>query len=333
MGFGGNLIWTSVLAEICKHDGAPVMVCAIPSLSDLLSGCVYNRSHSFTDDVVFRGNPDVAFPSTTVKSIFEQILDISLRVTLKTPTLREAYEDWVFKKAERIFHNGGPHYVHIDMQRHSYASHQTRRKTFWKKGRAEQAIAASFSIKNTPSIPKLYFEENEHEHVQKLLSAATLTGSFIVIEPDTNCDWFGELRAWPLSRWQAVCDTLSETHADIPIVQIGLGRLGIISGAIDLTNKTSFREAALVIKQASLFMGTEGGLMHVARAVDAKALILWGGITLPEFIGYPEHQTTLCKYVDCAPCGNAGWCDQAHKCMNNISIEDVTKAALALLKS
>ena len=288
------------------------MVCAMPGLSDLFSGCVYDRSYSFSDDIIFRNNPNFLFPSTTRKSTFEQILDKTLKIVLKVPSLRQAYEYWVFNKAERIFHNGGLHFVHIDMQRHSYASHQTRWKTFWKNGRAEQAMAEPFGIKNTPSAPKLYFDQTEREHVLSLLFSASLNGQFIVIEPDTNCDWFGELRAWPISRWQVVCDTLRLAHPDIPIVQIGLGRLGIINGAIDLTKKTSFREAALIIEQAILFMGTEGGLMHAARSVEAKALILWGGITLPEFIGYPEHQVTLCKYVDCAPCGNAGWCDQSH---------------------
>ncbi len=117
----------------------------------------------------------------------------------------------------------------------------------------------------------------------------------------------------------------------MPVVQIGLGRSGILSGAVDLTVKTDFRGAARVIREAALFIGTEGGLMHAARAVDARALILWGGITLPEFIGYPDHQTTICKHVECAPCGNAGWCDYGHRCMQEITVDEVFDAAIRCL--
>ncbi|MCR4378619.1 MAG: hypothetical protein NUV50_11080 [Rhodospirillales bacterium] len=332
MGYGGNLIWTSVLSAIRKHDNAKPVACFLPGISDLMAGYLYDRSQSCEHDVVFQGNPDIHFLPISNKTKMDRILDNGLKVFLKVPAWRQMYESYIFKKSELVHANAGQHFVHIDMQCHSYASHQTRRKTFWKTGRAEHAMAKHFGVKDTPATPKLYFDQTEHEHVQNLLATASLNGPFIVVEPDTNCDWFGELRAWPFQRWQAVCDTIKEYHPDIPIVQIGLGRLGTLKGCIDLTNKTSFREAALVIKQATLFMGTEGGLMHAARAVNAKALILWGGITLPEFIGYPEHQTTLCKYVNCAPCGNAGWCEQSHKCMNGISIEDVTEAALALIK-
>lgn len=332
MGYGGNLIWTSVLSAIRKHDGSKPTVCSLPSLSDLVAGCLYDRSQSYEHDVVFCNNPDILFISPTSKSIFEKTLDLILKVFLKAPSLRRTYESWVFKKSEALFLKGGAHYVHVNMQRHSYASHQTRRKTFWKKGRAERAMAEPFNVKSLSPAPKLYFAPEEHARVNLILSKAQLNGHFIVVEPDTNCDWFGDLRAWPMTHWQDVCNSLRQTHPDIPIVQIGMGHLGIIKGAIDLTNKTSFREAALVIKKATLFMGTEGGLMHAARAVNGNAVILWGGITLPEFIGYPDQQITLCQYVDCAPCGNAGWCDQGHKCMLGISVQSVIDAAEMQLK-
>src|SRR5690606_34261146 len=122
---------------------------------------------------------------------------------------------------------------------------------------------------------------------------------FVAVEPDSNRDWFGDLRSWPLERWQLLCDRLRRERPDLPVVQVGLGRSGILSGTLDLTKRTSFRQAALVLSRSALFIGTESGLMHAARAVEAPSLILWGGITLPEFIGYPDRQTTICKRVAC----------------------------------
>jgi ADP-heptose:LPS heptosyltransferase len=106
-----------------------------------------------------------------------------------------------------------------------------------------------------------------------------------------------------------------------------------IAGAVDLRGKTSFRDACLVLKRARLFIGTESGLMHASNAVGAHALILWGGLTLPEFIGYPQRQRTLCKYVACAPCGNNGWCDNGRICMTRIGVDEALDAANEMLEA
>ena len=64
-----------------------------------------------------------------------------------------------------------------------------------------------------------------------------------------------------------------------------------------------------------------------ARRVDKNStvdpLIIWGGVTLPEFAGYKDNSNIICQYVDCAPCGNFGWCDNNHVCMEQISLEKV----------
>ncbi len=72
--------------------------------------------------------------------------------------------------------------------------------------------------------------------------------------------------------------------------------------------------------------------MHAARAVDAPALILWGGVTLPEFAGYPDKHHIICHRVPCAPCGQFGWCKNGHICMNSISVAEVLRAALTCIE-
>ncbi|MCW8914470.1 MAG: hypothetical protein OQK24_01305 [Magnetovibrio sp.] len=303
----------------------------MPGLSDLIAGVYHDRSISLRDDPIFRFNPDIAFTDTEPKSILSRALDIALKAVLKIPALRRRYERWVFRRTEALFKSKGQHFVHIDMQAHSYASHQTKQKTFWKPGRAEEAMAKPFNISHVKPEPQLTFQDSEIKNASTILEQHNIRSPFIAVEPDTNRDWFGDLRAWPMSRWQDVCDKLSKQYPNITIVQIGMGRGGLLNDVIDLTNKTDFRTVSIIIKEAALFMGTEGGLMHAAKAVNAPAVILWGGITIPEFIGYPDDQVTLCKHVDCAPCGNAGWCDQGHKCMLQITPAEVIHAATSLL--
>lgn len=331
MGLGGDLIWTAVLGSLHDHDGRAPIACMLPGLSDVLAGRLYDASVSLRDNKIFRGNPLIAFTDARRKEPWERLLDVVGRGVMKFPSARRRFEDWVFSRSEQVWSVNGERYVHIDSRRHSYASYQTRRRTYWKDGRAVDAMAAPFGIDRVERPPSLCFSAKEESAITQLLAAGGLDGPFIAVEPDTNRDWFGSLRAWPMERWQAVVDHIRDVRPDVPVVQVGLGRSGVLADVVDLTGKTDFRGAALVIRAAALFIGTEGGLMHAARAVEANALILWGGVTLPEFIGYPECQTTICKYVACAPCGNCGWCDQGHRCMQLITVEEVERATLDLL--
>lgn len=331
MGLGGDLMWTAVLGAIGDIDGRQPVACLLPGASDLLAGRPYDGAVSLRDTEPFRNNPDIEFTDAGPKGMGARWVDALGGAFLRIPAARRWFEERMFRRAERLRADGGPHYVHIDARRHSYASHQTRRRTFWKPGRALDAMAAPFGVARVDRPPSLHFSPEEEAATARLLAASGLDGPFVAVEPDSNRDWFGDLRAWPMERWQAAVERLRAARPDVPVVQIGLGRSGVLPGAVDLTGKTDFRGATLVLRASSLFIGTEGGLMHAARAVEARALILWGGITLPEFIGYPDHQTTLCRHVPCAPCGNAGWCEYGHRCMAEITVDDVAETALGLL--
>ena len=117
------------------------------------------------------------------------------------------------------------------------------------------------------------------------------------------------------------------------VVQVGVPGTPSVPHTVDIRGRTTFREAAALIQRSALFIGTEGGLMHAARAVDANALILWGGVTLPEFAGYPDNHRIICHRVHCAPCGQFGWCDNGHICMRDISVKETLDAALECLPS
>jgi ADP-heptose:LPS heptosyltransferase len=125
---------------------------------------------------------------------------------------------------------------------------------------------------------------------------------------------------------------LREQRPDMALVQVGLPSANLLPGATDLRGQTTFRGAAAVIKGADLFIGTDGGLMHAARATNAPSVILWGGVNMPEFLGYPDHHTVICHRVSCAPCGQKGWCNNGHICMRGISAEETLAAALTQLQ-
>ena len=337
MGFGGHLIWTGVLHELAK-SGEKVAAVKIPLLTDIFRGKLYRRDFSYAEDEVFRLNPDVVHITAVKKSKIETILDFLFEKLISPRFIRLPYEMFVFKLScvFPIFKINGKDVraVHIDMRIHSYAKTATSKKLTWvNMENAQSAVGRHFDIQIDKPNCFLHFDTEEIERVRLLMSEKDIKKPFIVFDPDTNIDWFGELRLWPLEKWNNLISSTVKIDSSVQFVQVGLAKSGVLKGAKDLTNRTTFREAALIIKHSQLFVGTEGGLMHAAAAVDKRALILWGGITVPSFAGYPSLHDIICKHVSCSPCGNLGWCDYGKKCMNDITVKEVLERLFLSLEA
>lgn len=334
MGYGGNLIWTSALKTLNELDGKPVAVALTPGLSDLMTGRMYEGTTSLESDVIFRNNPRLVFPKTQAKSAIQRFIDKAFGIFIRSLRLQRNYELYVFNKSRFVSNRDDHRLVHIDMRLHSYAECVERDHIVWKpQRRAADAVLSHFNAPPASTRCELYFTPDEENAHRQFWRDHGLHGETVLIEPDTNRDYFGELRSWPKENWTAFIETFSQARPTAKIVQIGLKDGPPLPGVIDLRGETDFRGAALLLRSASLFIGTEGGLSHAANAVGANALILWGGITLPEFAGYPDQQKIICKYVSCAPCGRMGHCDNDHVCMRSIEVEEVTNAAIEALNS
>jgi ADP-heptose:LPS heptosyltransferase len=102
----------------------------------------------------------------------------------------------------------------------------------------------------------------------------------------------------PSSTW---ADVVSRCKAaGIKVVQVGEAREPLISGiTLDLRGKTNFSETATVVKHASAHLDTEGGLVHLARAMGTASVVAFGP-TPPSFFGY-EGNINL-KPTECGDC-------------------------------
>lgn len=99
---------------------------------------------------------------------------------------------------------------------------------------------------------------------------------------------------------------------------------------VDLTGRTSLREAIGIIERTKLAVGPDTGLMHIAAAVGTPVISLWGA-TDPARTG-PQGFTELVirGRAPCAPC-NRRRCSIGKICLQSITAADIAeKAALAL---
>jgi hypothetical protein len=142
-------------------------------------------------------------------------------------------------------------------------------------------------------------------------SAGLATGPGVM----KNKDWFPE-------RFQGVCDALGNS---IKLIQLGQMTDPPIRGALDLRGKTTLRESAAILASSCVFIGLVGFLMHLARAVDCRSVIVYGGREAPSVSGYEANENIVGRTV-CSPCWQRNKCDYDRECMRMIREEDVIAA-------
>ena len=130
-------------------------------------------------------------------------------------------------------------------------------------------------------------------------------------------------KLWPHERFQAVADGL---RTEFDLVQLGAPSDPALAHALDLRGKTSLREAAAILSASRMFIGLVGGLMHLARAVDCRSVIVYGGREHPSQSGYVANEN-LYWSGPCAPCWQRNHCDYDRRCMTEILPEQVIAAA------
>jgi ADP-heptose:LPS heptosyltransferase len=85
--------------------------------------------------------------------------------------------------------------------------------------------------------------------------------------------------------------------------QINAAFLREIGGSsLNLSGKTSLRQAAAILKRCRLGVGAETGLAHMACAVAAPHVVLIGGGHFGRFMPYSPLTTVVCLPLDCFGC-------------------------------
>jgi ADP-heptose:LPS heptosyltransferase len=119
-----------------------------------------------------------------------------------------------------------------------------------------------------------------------------------------------------------VAETLAEGAR---VVQLGAASDPLLPKVIDRRGEHSFRKVASILANASLFVGMEGFLTHLARAVGCRSVVVYGGYTKPDETGYPCNEN-LAVDLPCSPCWEPSGCHFQRKCLDAVSVQDVLAA-------
>jgi len=99
---------------------------------------------------------------------------------------------------------------------------------------------------------------------------------------------------------------------------------------IDLTGKTGLRELCSIINDASLFVGIDSGIMHLASSIDIPVIALFGP-TDPLYVGPQNDRSIVVSMteMECVPCYLKP-CKHMD-CMRKLDVERVMSACTKVL--
>jgi ADP-heptose:LPS heptosyltransferase len=129
-------------------------------------------------------------------------------------------------------------------------------------------------------------------------------------------------REWYPERFQELC---AQLRSDVRVIQVGSASDMKLEGAMDLRGQTTLRQTAAVLANSLVFIGLVGFNMHLARAVDCRSVIIYGGREKPAISGYVANKN-LYQQVRCAPCWLRNPCEFNRKCMDMITVDRVIAA-------
>lgn len=159
--------------------------------------------------------------------------------------------------------------------------------------------------------------------------AKNIAPGFIVIEP--NLAWQKAVvvnKDWGATNYLELARRLM--HRGYRLVQFKHKNTRREIGGAEIIARPRFRECIAIMSRAALYVGAEGGMMHACAAVGLKAVVLFGGWSPPQVVGYPWHANIVGSDE---ACGNVNPCKHCREAMERISVDEVEQAALGQLQN
>lgn len=164
-----------------------------------------------------------------------------------------------------------------------------------------------------------YWNKYRPEPADVVLTEAEIVGAsntpgWVIVEPNVknighrNKDW-----GW--QHWMALAHLLRGQ----PVAQMTRTGDRVLPGVREV-RVDGFRHALARLRNASLYVGAEGGLHHGAAAVRTRAVVIYGGFVSPETTGYDHHRNL---FTGGEACGLRTDCPHCRKAMNAITPEMV----------
>jgi heptosyltransferase-3 len=288
-----------------------------------------------TEDIL-RGNPhvDEILPLDR-GSILQQsrfILDIRRRrfdtVVDLTDGDRAAFLTWISGASVRIGFNAEQRWTgrcYTTVVTGGAGAHRIER---------DLAALAPLGIQARERIPQIWLGPEDDARVDQLAAQLGLARdrSWVVIQPGARY-WF---KAWPPQRFAEVADRLHDRFGCQVLVAGSPPEAALTQAVVDhaksrllnIAGRSDVRTLAALLKRSSLFVGNDTGAMHIAGAVGAPVVGLFGPSNPVEWGPRGSLAETIYKGLDCRICFHPTCLRGEDNCMKLITVEEVMAAAV-----
>ncbi len=180
----------------------------------------------------------------------------------------------------------------------------------------------------------VHIPEKDIDYVDRIMRDFDRTRPVIAISPGAKSD----IKKWPKENYAELGDKLiSELSSQVIMVGDNADSILIkdiiISSKneiMDLSGKTTLCQLASLLKQCNLLITNDSAPLHLAGAVDTKALAIFGPTDHEVYGPTGNDDRVIRKNLHCSPCGKAQ-CEFEHECMRHIEVGEVFQVAKEML--
>jgi len=174
--------------------------------------------------------------------------------------------------------------------------------------------------------------KEDKNYAQKYFVQNNLEGKLVVgVHPGSGIHQAG-FKRWAKERFSQLADRLISDWGASVILFGGTEETKLaedINGMMRsqpllMTGKTTLSQTAALIEKCSLFISNDSGLLHVASAVKAPVIGIFGPTDPGRTGPYPDSSAVIRKDMTCSPCyaGKPVRCDHT-ECLSSITVNDV----------
>lgn len=191
-------------------------------------------------------------------------------------------------------------------------------------------LAGQLGLAVPPFDLAVHYDATDAAFAEATIARQDLSRGYVALCPFTT----RPQKHWIEDRWAPLAARLRTELGLAPVLLGGPGDRAAaqrISAAadgpmIDLTGRTSLREAAALIDRAALLVAVDTGLGHIGIARATPSLLLFGS-TCPYLETTRANARVLYHRLDCSPCKRRPTCEGRFDCMRAITVNEVLSAA------
>ena len=208
-------------------------------------------------------------------------------------------------------------------------------------------------IEIEPKYPglELYLKDEDRQYAENIFKEHHIDKSapVIAIAPGGGASWGIEakIKHWPVEKFVLLIDKIIEKYKVIVIILGDLKEKDLFLSlekqiqdkAVNLIGKTTLSQSAAIIYKSDIFIGNDGGPLHIAASLGKKTISFFGPVDPKVYGPYPpdeKRHIVLRRALECSPCYRRfrlAPCQRNKECLEKIDVNEALSAVKSLLEN